>query len=321
MQKTPSAANRWFWFAVKLAVSLLLLVWLVGKFELSAASLAPLGYGPLFIALAATCVTIVAGAARWQVILGSYSQQLPFRETFRIQYVSAFMAQFLPGFVGPDAVKAYMATRRGVRLATSIASVMLERGLSVLGLVLIVLAASPRVLEVVKDDRLQLLLLGFSAATLLGTATLIALSEQLNRGAERLRWLSPFALLASGLRDLVRNARSLALVLAGTLLIHLMYAVSLWAALAAFGEPPMFRDVIAVFAPVVLFQMLPVSFGGWGVRELAVVTMLAAVGVGGSQALAASIVLGIVQMIACLPGGAAWFIRVDTAARPDLRSG
>jgi uncharacterized membrane protein YbhN (UPF0104 family) len=321
MQKTPSTANRWFWFAVKLAVSLLLLVWLVGKFELSAASLAPLSYGPLLVALAATCVTIVAGAGRWQIILGMYSQRLPFLETFRIQYVSAFMAQFLPGFVGPDAVKAYMATRRGVRLATSIASVMLERGLSVLGLVLIVIAASPRVLEVVKDDRLQLVLLGFSAATLVGTAVLIGFAGQLNRGAERLSWLSPIALLASGLLDLARNTRSLALVLAGTMLIHLMYAVSLWAALAAFGEPPVFWDVIAVFAPVVLFQMLPVSFGGWGVRELAVVTMLAAVGVSGTQALAASIVLGIVQMIACLPGSAAWFIRVDAATGPDLRSG
>jgi uncharacterized membrane protein YbhN (UPF0104 family) len=113
----------------------------------------------------------------------------------------------------------------------------------------------------------------------------------------------------------------LAVLLAASVLVHLMYAVGLWAALIAFGGTVALLDVIAIFAPVILFQMLPISVGGWGVRELMAVTMLAAVGVPGPQALSASIVLGIVQMIACLPGSVAWFVRFNLANSPDPRGG
>ena len=317
MQNSPRARKRWFWFAVKLAVSLVLLGWLFQKFDLNLQSLKPVSYYPLVGALAAACATIVAAAIRWQLILRLYSQRLPFRETFRIQYVAAFMSQFLPGFVGADAVRAYMAHRRGVRLALAVASVMLDRAVALLGLILIVAATSPRILEVVKDGHLKQLLLGVTALLCAGTAALIALSGPLHELAVRFRWLSPFALLASGLRDIIRNARALAAVLSASVLMHALFAVGLWASLAAFGEQIPLWNVLAVFAPIILFQILPVSIGGWGVRELMAVTMLAAIGVGGSQALAASIILGIVQTIACLPGSVAWFLHGGIRVGPE----
>ena len=313
MQNSPLARKRWFWFALKLAVSLALLGWLFQKFEVSAESLKPRSYYPLIGALAAACATTIVGAIRWQVILRLYSQRLRFRETARIQYVAAFMNQFLPGFVGADAVRVYMAHRRGVRLAQAIASLMLDRAVALLGLILIVAATSPRILEVVKDEHLKQLLLWITAALCAGTAALVTLSGVLDRLTKRFRWLSPLAFLASGLGDLFCSLRALAAVLSASILMHAMFAVGLWASLVAFRVDVPFWDVLAIFAPIILFQMLPVSIGGWGVRELAAVTMLAAIGIAPAHALAASIILGIVQAISSLPGSVVWLIQVESA--------
>lgn len=104
MRIFPTAAKRWFWFAVKLAVSLALLAWLFRNFGLTAEALTPVSYPPLVAGLAAACVQPILAAVRWHVLLRLYALNFPFRETARIQYAALFAQQFLPGFVGGDAV-------------------------------------------------------------------------------------------------------------------------------------------------------------------------------------------------------------------------
>ena len=49
-------------------------------------------------------------------------------------------------------------------------------------------------------------------------------------------------------------------------------------------------------------MMLPISVGGWGVREVSMVGMLALVGIDKEAALTISVQLGILAIIASLPG-------------------
>ncbi len=313
MSNMPLAGGRWIWFAAKVMISGALLFWLFRKFDLDSASLLPENYAPLLGALAATVTAIVLSGVRWWMILGLYALRLSFSAAFRIQYMSVFMIQFLPGFVGADAVRVYMVLRRGARLSSAIASVLLDRSLALLGLILIVVLMSPRVIEVVQSAYLRYLLLGIAAALCAGVIGLVCLAASLHRLAGRFRWLSPVALLASGLRDILRSARVLAWVLALSVFVQAMYALGLWACLQAFAQAAALTDVLAIFAPVVLFQMLPISIGGRGVREAMAVTMLAALGVPGPQALAASVILGVVQTLASLPGIVAWLIQGEPA--------
>jgi hypothetical protein len=61
--------------------------------------------------------------------------------------------------------------------------------------------------------------------------------------------------------------------------------------------------------PVVLLSGLPISVGGWGVRENAMIAALATVGVGASAATVLSVQLGALVALLSLPGGALWLWR------------
>jgi hypothetical protein len=82
----------------------------------------------------------------------------------------------------------------------------------------------------------------------------------------------------------------------------------------ALGVP--FLDFAMLMPPVMLLVALPVSAGGWGVREGAMVAALALVGVGREPALLLSIELGLLWTLVALPGGAIWLHRC-LARRPQ----
>ena len=55
-------------------------------------------------------------------------------------------------------------------------------------------------------------------------------------------------------------------------------------------------------AIVTLAVVLPVSIGGWGMREGVMLAILGAMGVPAAMALAFSLMLGVIGMVAALPG-------------------
>jgi len=53
---------------------------------------------------------------------------------------------------------------------------------------------------------------------------------------------------------------------------------------------------------IMLISSIPISFGGWGLRESVMITGLGFVGVSANDALAVSVSFGIAQMVIGLPG-------------------
>src|SRR5690606_4783819 len=58
--------------------------------------------------------------------------------------------------------------------------------------------------------------------------------------------------------------------------------------------------------PVMLVSMVPISIAGWGVREGAMITAFGLVGLDTADALALSIVFGVIVSLVGAPGGAIW---------------
>ena len=75
---------------------------------------------------------------------------------------------------------------------------------------------------------------------------------------------------------------------------------------------------LVLIPPVMLVSMVPVSIAGWGVREGAMVGALGFVSVGADEALALSVLFGLVVMVVGLPGGLIWFLTGKERARPSL---
>ena len=90
---------------------------------------------------------------------------------------------------------------------------------------------------------------------------------------------------------------------------QLLVALEAWTLAQAQHLGVSLIDFAILMPPVMLIVALPISAGGWGVREGAIVAALALAGVGTAPALLLSIELGVIGTLISLPGGAIWLRR------------
>jgi 8-oxo-dGTP pyrophosphatase MutT (NUDIX family) len=76
--------------------------------------------------------------------------------------------------------------------------------------------------------------------------------------------------------------------------------------------------IMALFSPALLLSMMPISLGGWGVREAALVWLLGTANVPQDASLAISLLFGIVTTAASLVGGVLWLFERRPAAPADI---
>jgi len=72
--------------------------------------------------------------------------------------------------------------------------------------------------------------------------------------------------------------------------------------------------------PVALVANLPISVGGWGVRETAMIALFGLIGVPASATLVLSIQLGLLSLIVALPGGLLWLALKSRAPNLSVAS-
>ena len=94
--------------------------------------------GPVLVAVLLVLVDRTLMAYRWLVLLRPFSSPggPRFAAVMRIFFVSTFVGTFLPASVGGDAVRAYALVREGVDAPASVASVLMDRMLGVLSVLI-----------------------------------------------------------------------------------------------------------------------------------------------------------------------------------------
>jgi uncharacterized protein (TIRG00374 family) len=260
------------------------------------------GYGVL--AVLAVAAALVIGGLRWALLLQVADVRLPRRELFRIYAVTSFANAFLPTTVGGDVARPLMVSRRGPLLVRAIVTVVAERVAALIALILLawlgVATASGATsggavgaLVVVSTGLVAFaLVLALRPAVLhrVGRALVPArLSGQMAEAVAAARALAaaPRALIGIGLLSLVFQA----LVTLQLVLLAKMIGVQLSLGLAA-----------VALALVTLATLLPISIGGFGVREGSYVAVLAGGGIGHTDAVLISLLTVVALFFATLPG-------------------
>jgi uncharacterized membrane protein YbhN (UPF0104 family) len=107
---------------VRLAVTAVLLGILATEIDWDAAWKRVSEGNPLWLVLGVALldVGLVAGAARWHLLLAD----TPWRETLRVYFMGAFANNFLPTGFGGDAVRSVAAAQGGTGLAMAAATVI-----------------------------------------------------------------------------------------------------------------------------------------------------------------------------------------------------
>ena len=271
------------------------------------------GTDPLWIAAAVALVVIDRAlmAYRWIVLLRTVDpiHRPPLRVVLRIFFVSTFVGTFLPS-VGGDVVRAYSLSKHGVRGMEAGVSVLMDR---FLGAVSILLVAAVSLLFASEAARRATLLPTLVAAVACVLVFVVLFSRRAEAACERLLGYVPFPRVRDVAGNLLQASRRygdhrsvLANVTAGSIgvqVLRIVQAYCLGRALHIATTVAPLGVYFALIPLVLLIMLLPVTVNGIGTSQLAFIWLFGAVGVGEPQAFALSVLFVALGAVGNLPGG------------------
>jgi len=245
---------------------------------------------------------------RWRNILGvlvRLDARMTRAAMMAVTAIGVFFVQVLPNVMG-EGVRAWLLVRLGCDWRNAATSVVLDRGVGVglliaLGFVILLL---PSALTALGGYR-QLLLVLYGLLLLAGVLGLliVPIIAPLFERWRYSRWIATLAVDAS---RVLLGPKSPVILSLGCL-VHALTIVTIWALGRAQGLVLPVPDAAVLFTVMVGVSLIPISVGGWGLRELAVVSLLSDHGVAPERALLFSVCFGLVFIVGSLPGALAWF--------------
>ena len=303
--------RRWSWlFTIfKIGLSALALALVLFWVDLRAVWEHVLNQSPgyLIVAAALFSMQIVFGALRWHSILARLGAKPAARESIRLYYISAFFNSYLWGAIGGDMLRAWLTYRGEVSGKTAVNSVILDRIAALAGVAILTIVTAPTYLSRV-DNTLSLYV---PIALAIGGLAGIAVLAQLERLPEvwlRARFVRLLHSLGGSVRLVFLNPKAAAPTLAFAIAAQLALGAATYAVARSLDIDVTALDCIVLMQPVALLANLPISIGGWGVRETAMIFLFGFVGVPASAALILSVQLGLLSLLIVLPGGILWLL-------------
>ncbi|MEK9754272.1 MAG: lysylphosphatidylglycerol synthase transmembrane domain-containing protein [Rhodospirillaceae bacterium] len=302
--------KKWLAIGLKAAVSGALIWYLLSGIDMTALGrhLAAMNVAMLALAALVVLVQIAIGGLRWASVLKGLGVELLIPAAARLFYIGAFFNQALPGGAGGDAVRMYMVYRQGVSLRTAINGVIVERVATVLALFALVDVTQPLFVQSLAPEAAKLSTTGVIMVTL-ASLTGLAVVSQLDRLPESLRrWrvVRGLANLGVDTRAVLFSPGRAVLPLFWCVVGHLNVSLCVFVLAKGLGLAVTLLDCVVLIPPVLLILAVPVSIGGWGVREGAMVWAFALIGVPKEAALVLSLLFGFTALACALPGGLIW---------------
>jgi uncharacterized membrane protein YbhN (UPF0104 family) len=317
MQSVDNRQSRFPFLALKLGLSLLVVavIYEHGIFATAWRQFTHVDPGLVLLAVVLGLFQTALGALRWKNILILLGARLSTREALQLFYIAVFFNTYVWGGVGGDVLRGWLAYRTGTAPADAIHSVILDRIAAVAGVALLMLFTIPWfALRTESDAMLRFLSVGGA-----GILAAIALVSQLDRLPEkwhRLRAVRLLLGLGKATRRTLFSIGALS-VLAAAILSQMAFALGTYSLAWALGIEIGVLDCLALMPPVALLIALPISLGGWGVREAAMIALFGAINVAASKALLLSVCLGLVAQVVALPGGVMWLFWREVSSPLD----
>jgi uncharacterized membrane protein YbhN (UPF0104 family) len=314
-----SSARRYILLAIKIAVSLVLLALLFSKIEIGQLWAIARRASVLWLAVALTiyAVNLIASTWRWYILLSAQEVGVRRRWLFGSFMVASFFNNFLPSNIGGDVIR-ISDTAKAARSRTLAATVVLmDRGLGLMALVLVA-ALGASAAGAVHPAALPIWPVWLWAGFLAGAA---ASAPAVFAPAGFSRLLQPLTVfhpewvgnrietLTSVLARFGARPRALAICFATAVFVQATMVVFYFSVAHALHLNVPLSD-IAVIVPIsFVVQMLPVSFGGFGVREATFSIYFSRIGQPIESAIAMSLVGQALIMLFSLTGAAVYISR------------
>jgi hypothetical protein len=261
------------------------------------------------LATAVIMLEIPLLALRWSNVvaaLASRNAHMTAAAMISITATGQFFAQVLPSVAG-DGMRAWLLARLGCDWRNAVASVVIDRAIGVgvliaLAFAILLLPSGLAALGGYRDTMLSV----YGGLLFAGGLGLL-FAPKLASVFARWRYSRWLAVLAMSARQVVLGPRGPAVLALGCL-IHLLTIVVVWSLGRAQGLILPLSDAAVLFTVMIGVALVPISIGGWGLRELAVISVLGNHGVAPEQALLFSVGFGLVVATGSLPGAPLWLV-------------
>ncbi|MES2179263.1 MAG: lysylphosphatidylglycerol synthase transmembrane domain-containing protein [Gemmatimonadota bacterium] len=271
-------------------------------------------------ALGAYLLLHLIGVCKWLLVINAAGAELSFLSGVRCYYYGLFGNLFLPSIIGGDVVRAGLAMSLARSRSGLVLGSLAERLLDTIGLAAVA-GIGALLLPTALDPRSRLIFLGMGGLFLVagaGAFAILLLTPVIRRlPIRRRRALVKIRQAYRALRE--RPARLIGALLLSMLLQSLL--VLLNARLGdVIGIDISFVVWLFVWPLAKIAAILPVTQGGIGVREGALVLLFQPFGVSSSAAMATGLVFTAVVMCGGLVGGVIAFVlaRVSNDHRQDI---
>lgn len=301
---------------LKIALSLVLIAIVVRAFDVRgvAAQFMKVDAATLLLATAVALAIALLHAGRWLAVIGASNHRLGFRTALQVVLIGHFFNQVLPSSVGGDAMRVWCAYRAGLGFGIAAATVIIDRVLTLVSLLLLTAAGLPWLFDIVADPVARWALSTVICAGLAGFAAFLAI-VRLPRFALRWRTLHSLLDLAALARRVIFHARYALPVILLSVLSFVGFAFIVFCIARAMQLDVTLMDCVLLVPPVILITVVPVSIAGWGVREGAMVVAFGFLNVPASAAFAVSVLFGLTLAAASLPGSLFWWLGGYSAKR------
>jgi glycosyltransferase 2 family protein len=252
--------------------------------------------------------TVVA-ACRWHLILRTLGEAPRLRISIIIFWSGIFLNSFLPAGLASDGIRILGSRSAGAGLKSAVNSVLLDRLIGVFGMILVAGAAAPAFARLSGDSSLLYAIPIIAACMVLGTASLTFLDRLLaTRQQSRIARLG--IQLARDIGTFFRSPAAATWALGAAAFSSVAQSLAVYVIARSLSLDIAFVDCLIIVPPVTLLAGLPLSIGGWGIREGTMVTLFGMIGISPAAALSLSLIFGAVTLLASLPGALAWlFVR------------
>ena len=253
-------------------------------------------------------------ALRFKYVAEALGGKLAFGRLLRIHFIGMWFNQVLPTGLGGDVVKISML-KKNLGLGLAVRTTILDR---FSGLAFVIFAIAVLVGEfqdLTGNTPLALSLVSASAMFFLATVVFASMAEWFRRAWEHRKWRVQAIVILADIRRFFRG-KALYRQFWTSLAVHINGIIAYAFLGNALGLEIGVMAYVLLVPLVFLVALLPISFAGWGIREAGAISVFGLIGIAAEEALALSVLFGILMIASSLPGLVAMNIDTGRARNP-----
>jgi len=322
-----SLGRRWGVPLVKVAVSILLITWLLHRIGLEnmVHQFSGLRWVWLAVSLATIVCSNVLGAMQWYLLLQRYGARLRWWQVLSYYHVGLFFNNFLLGYISGDAFRVYDINKTTGDLTSAVSTVFLDRLLGFFALTTLAMAMGLYWIQSLASRQMLYLIAVILAGWIL--ALVVLFDEKTARRAFGLvRWMIPTAFYSKlkqlyfGIHSFRKQRRLLVGLFGLSMVVQALRILTHYGAARALSAQV---DLVLffIFIPVVaLLSSLPISLGGIGVREQSAVVLFGQAAIPPVKVTAFELLAYLVGVASSVPGGLIFMLRREKKTRSSKRA-